>query len=287
MTQSFTYDPCGNILTINTTVEPHLVPAVRPSANRIDLPTRTTNAIGGYDANRSEWGQVFSLPRSGCGGNVTLDAEALRLVSLAMKRLVLLAALLLSATTASAAWYPVAEPGYLRLKVGESGTIRVRAVWTGIWVLPWTDWTFDTTNRHVATAEGRMTSSRPYDVTVTANHPGWADLTVSGFNWAYASIEVVCGDEDPVQAVHDSVLSTIGRPVTLEVITPIAPRTNFTWYRGRIGDASSPLEGSGPQIVFTPRSATEAVWVLATTPCSTSMAEFQVTSHASKRRAMR
>ena len=204
-----------------------------------------------------------------------------------MKRLVLLAALLLLAATASAAWYPVAEPGYLRLKVGESGTIHVRAVWTGIWVLPWTDWIFDTTNRHVATAEGRMTSSRPYDVTVTANHPGWADLTVSGFNWTYASIEVVCGSEDPVQAVQGSVLATIGRPVTLEAFTPIAARTTFTWYRGRIGDASSPLPGSGPKIVFTPRSASEAVWVLATTPCSTSMAEFRVTSHASKRRATR
>jgi RHS repeat-associated protein len=51
ITQSFGYDRYGNLLSIATTGDPTLVPAVDPLTNRINKLTATTNAFGSYDAN--------------------------------------------------------------------------------------------------------------------------------------------------------------------------------------------------------------------------------------------
>lgn len=48
-----------------------------------------------------------------------------------MWRGVFILTLCASAFTASAAWYPVIDLTYLRVEVGETRTVTVRAVWTG------------------------------------------------------------------------------------------------------------------------------------------------------------
>ena len=208
-------------------------------------------------------------------------------VSGVVKRALTAATLFLIAGTAAAAWWPQPERGYLRVEVGERRALTVRAWWSGIWVLPWFDWTFGTSNPRVAVAEGVMKSSRPHDAIITGVAPGTTYLRIHPFDAKYTQIQVVCGKEDPIRAAEVQVNGTIGKPVTLEAVTPIAHRTTFAWYRGRVGDQSSPLPVSGPQIELIPQSTSETVWVLATTPCSTSSAEFLVTAHPSKRRSLR
>lgn len=204
-----------------------------------------------------------------------------------MLRRVIVLAFCASAFTAAAASHPILDLTYVRVEVGETRTVTVRSWWSGIWVRPWHDWVFDTTNRSVAIADGVMKSSLPYDVRITGVAPGTAYLTIQSYPGRFTQIQVACGTEDPIQPAEASVGGTIGEPVTLRAVTPIAHRTTFAWYHGRVGDLASPLAGSGPEVELTPTRATEYAWVLATTPCSASTAEFHVTAHASRRRTAR
>ena len=205
-----------------------------------------------------------------------------------MKRALTLAALFLVSGTAAAAWWPDVSPRILRVEVGQTRNVHVIARFSGMSPVPWRDWTIETTNAEVAAGRGIMKSSRSFDVPITGITPGKTFVRVTpGSDHPWAAIEVVCGKEDPIRPAEAQVAGTIGKPVTLEAVTPIAHRTTFVWYRGRVGDQSSPLPVSGPQIELIPQSTSETVWVLATTPCSTSSAEFLVTAHPSKRRSLR
>ena len=203
-----------------------------------------------------------------------------------MKPLLLLVLLISIPPRTPGAWFPHIQPTYLRLEVGETRMAHVRAIWSGVLAVPWKDWVFDTTKRTVAVTSGRMTSSMPYDVSVTGTGPGFTYLKITSFPGEYTFIEVVCGKEDPIHPAEARVVGAPGKPVTLEAVTPIAHRTTFTWYRGHVGDQSSPIAGSGPELSFIPQGRTESVWVLATTPCSSSTAEFLVEVPV-KRRAVR
>ncbi|MEO8380080.1 MAG: hypothetical protein ABI779_10495 [Acidobacteriota bacterium] len=195
--------------------------------------------------------------------------------------------LLLLTVPASASWHPEVSPTSVRLAVGQTATLRASVWWSGLWVLPWTDFVFDTADHHVAVASGRMTSSFPIDVTITGIGPGTTVVTVNSIPPTHTVVEVVCGLEDPVRPAAANVVAPRAEPVTLEVVSSIAHRQTFTWYRGHQGDQSSPIAGSGPSLTFTPQAAREFVWVQATTPCSTSAAEFTVDVPLSRRRSVR
>jgi hypothetical protein len=124
-------------------------------------------------------------------------------------------------------------------------------------------------------------------IPVTGVAPGTAILTIRNEEYMSTTIDIFCGHEDPIHAAEPRVVGNIGRPVTLEAVTPIAHRTTFAWYRGRQGDPSSPISASGPELSYTPSAGTQYVWVLATTPCSSSMAEFRVDGHPARRRTVR
>jgi hypothetical protein len=205
-----------------------------------------------------------------------------------VKRALVLVALLALATSASAGgWTPVVEPESVRLEIGETRTVTIWGRWSGWMIVPWTNWTFDTTDRNIATADGLMTSSQPHQVSITGVAPGKVYLKVSDFTPTYATIDVACGVEDPIHAADPLVVATVGRPVTLKAITPIAHRTSFTWYLGRMSDQSSPLNASGSELSFTPIAGTQYVWVVARTVCSFSLAEFRVEGRSARQRTVR
>ena len=207
-----------------------------------------------------------------------------------MKRALALVALVMLASNASAAWTPQMFPRYMRFQVGQTREVEVWGTWSGIMAWPWSDWVIYSTNPNIVSApETVMTSpNQTRFVRVTGVAPGTAKLRIRNYDkYPVTTIDIFCGKEDPIHAAEAHVVAAIGQPVTLEAITPIAHRTTFTWYRGRQGDSSAPLPASGPEISYTPEAGTQYVWVLAATPCSSSMGEFRVDGRLSKLRTVR
>ncbi len=206
-----------------------------------------------------------------------------------MRRWIVVLVLLSLAATASAAWYPSLEDNLVRLEVGQSVTVTVRAVWTGLMVVPWTPWIFESSNPDVARVQGQMLDSRPGVMRITGVSPGRAQGLIRPTSTFYrVDVTVVCGKEDAVQPATAWQTTKPGEPVTLRAVTPIAGRTTFTWYHGQVGDTSAPIAGSGPEIPFATNDAgPHYAWVLATTPCSSSTAEFRIDAVPPRRRSAR
>jgi hypothetical protein len=201
--------------------------------------------------------------------------------------------MLLFATSASAGgWSVDATPKSLRVEVGSTATVRIYARWSGITVYyPWSAWRVFSTRPSVAAAEAHVPNPSTYVyVTVVGIAPGKASLYVDGtaISGQYVDIDVVCGEEAPVVNATPVTAARPGVPVTLRVESRMAGRTTFTWYRGRTGDTSSPITAAGPWLELTPNaSGTNYVWVMATTTCSSSTAEFVVEVPTPKRRSAR
>jgi hypothetical protein len=206
-----------------------------------------------------------------------------------MRRSVPALFLLLIASTASAAWYPALDGNIARIQVGETVTVRVRAIWTGLMIVPWTPWIFESSNPSVIRVDGAMYSSTPGEMRITGISPGHGLALIRPMSSFYnVDVTVVCGQESAVQAAEVRQTVKTGEPVALRALTSIADRTTFTWYHGHIGDTSFPIGQSGPEVVYiTDDPGLHSAWVLATTSCSSSMAEFQIDAVAPKRRGVR
>jgi hypothetical protein len=205
------------------------------------------------------------------------------------RRVLALLALLTAAVSASAAWHPVFDTTVVRVEVGQSRTVGVSAMWTGLWVVPWTPWEFQSSAPPIAAVSGRMDSSTPGLALVTGISPGNAAIRVSPYNnYDYVLINVVCGNEDPIQPAIAEVDAIVGKPVALKAETPIAHRTAFAWYHGRVGDTSQPLDAVSAEATLVPQTpGVHYAWVMARTPCSSSTAEFRIEVRAAKQRAVR
>lgn len=204
----------------------------------------------------------------------------------------LLAALLFATSAYAGGWSVDASPTSLRVQVGSTGTVRIYARWSGLTVYyPWSPWRVFSTRQSIAAAEWVVPTPSTYVyVPVTGIAPGRASLYVDGtaISGGYVDVEVFCGVEEPVVNATPVTATRFGLPVTLRVESPISGRSTFTWYRGRTGDTSSPLPGSGPSLELTPHEGgTSYVWVLATTTCSSSTAEFRIDATPPKRRSAR
>ena len=110
-----------------------------------------------------------------------------------MRRALLLLAMVSLATTAGAAWYPEFNPTYVRVEVGETRWVRVRAIWTGLMIVPWSNWFFDSTDPRIAHIDDVMVQSGGKDIAITGVAPGEAGLFVHG----YASNRPRDGDHPP------------------------------------------------------------------------------------------
>ncbi|HEX6088092.1 MAG TPA: hypothetical protein VF266_26415, partial [Thermoanaerobaculia bacterium] len=187
---------------------------------------------------------------------------------------------LLFATSAHAGgWWVDASPKSLRVEVGSTETVRIYARWSGLTVYyPWSPWRVFSTRPSIAAANAEVPSPSTYVyVTVAGIAPGKASLYVDGtaVSGQYVDIDVVCGEEAPVVNATPVTATRAGVPVTLRVESRMTGRTTFTWYRGRLGDTSSPITNAGPSLEFTPNGpGAHSVWVMATTTCSSSTAEF-------------
>lgn len=192
-----------------------------------------------------------------------------------------LASLLLAAPL-SASWWPTWNPSDVRLTVGETATVQVKANWSGL--VDYGNgihWTFRSDDDHVATAYVHMETSTQRDVQIVAVGPGTAAIRQdTGFGFesvSWVRITVVCGAEAPAIAATPLLQGRVGEPLTLALVSSIANRTNFTWYLGETGDVSHPLDAAGPQIAFTPATyGTIHVWASAVTPCSASTVQFTI-----------
>ena len=184
-------------------------------------------------------------------------------------------------------YVPAFEFNWMRVEVGETRPVRVTA--RGASIAVFTPWTFTSTRPGVAAVVGKMDTPAPSSVAVTGILPGTAGILVRPYSeLEQVAIVVECGREDPIQAETPERTVDRGHAVTLRVLTPIAHRMAFAWYRGRAGDTSQPLSASGPQVELVPdTSGAHYAWVLGTTPCSSSMAEFRIDVRAPKQRVVR
>lgn len=209
-----------------------------------------------------------------------------------MRHVILFGLAVAVATPLAAGWWPKWNPSEVQLVVGETTTVQVHPMWSGIANYDENiNWTFRSDIPSVATASCLVTDTRIHDVRITALTPGAASIrqeTSNGLDAvAWVRINVVCAPEAPVRAAAPVVRGNVGQAVAIEVVSEIAERTRFTWYLGRKGDRSHPLDSIGPRMTFISNAyGSQYLWVSATTPCSVSSTEFRVDVASPRRRAV-
>jgi hypothetical protein len=192
----------------------------------------------------------------------------------------------------AAGWWPKWNQSEVQVVVGETATVQVHATWSGFANYHENiNWTFRSDAPFVATAFVQVTDNNVHDVRITGAGPGASSIrqeTPNGLDeGAWVRINVVCAPEAPVRAAAPMMHGSIGEPVAIEAVSEIAGRTTFTWYLGREGDRSHPLDSGGPRIAFTPNAyGSQYVWVSAVTRCSVSAKEFRVDVATPRRRAV-
>lgn len=186
---------------------------------------------------------------------------------------------------------PEAHPSKVTVLVGETVTVRVTGV-VVTWITggtPFRPWHFKAANTRYIRVEGSFTdpwASTP--MRITGLYPGKTKALFDERLDDYVDVTVRCGEEPAIQAAEPRQTVKTGEAVMLRALTPIAARTTFTWYRGAVGDLSAPIAESGPELAFIPPAAgRHSVWVMASTPCSTSTAQFEVEAWTPRRRIAR
>lgn len=207
-----------------------------------------------------------------------------------LRRGLLLASLFL-ATSAFATWNPSFSSRYEELTVGETRTIELRAIWSGISFFEFYGWRCDSDNEQVAYVEGGLPTLRDSgEVRITAIAPGeagirlWVGSAKSPMPTAYVTI-VVRPNPVTVSIVPSEWTAITGRPVTLTASAEGSPHT-FTWYRGRLGDTTQPLPGTKNKQTVTPAKPGLAYyWVSAVAVHGSNSAEIAIDVKPPRRRA--
>jgi hypothetical protein len=198
------------------------------------------------------------------------------------------------AAPASASWWPSFSERAVYLVVGDSLSVRITPTWSGL--VDYGDgvhWTFRTDNPYIAAGFVRFDNSLPQDLRITGVAPGITNVRQEYSNGgtsetAWVRVDVGCGIEPPALPATASLRSEIDQPVALTIVSPIANRTTFHWYRGRIGDTTQPIDAAGPDYRFTPKTpGPHDIWVEARTTCTSSHVQFHIDVPAAKRRATR
>src|SRR5258708_7519091 len=199
-----------------------------------------------------------------------------------MRSSLLLALALAVASPLAANWLPVWTPADVHLVVGQTINVQVQVQFSGLLpnVNDPVNESFASDNDQVATAFVIVQDKQRHNVQITAMGPGTAairSVVPHGFgNWAWVHITVDCGVEQPIRPVSAVLNGSIGKPVTIAVVSNLE-QTVFAWYLGRNGDRSHPLDTSGSVIAFTPNAyGSHYVWGTATSACSASAAACRV-----------
>ncbi|HEX2835121.1 MAG TPA: hypothetical protein VHW00_19055 [Thermoanaerobaculia bacterium] len=209
-----------------------------------------------------------------------------------MKRVALVLALLALTTPLLAGWYPTFNPRNVRIAVGETSIITVQARWSGIAFPELPTWSFATVDSNVAIGEIEMHTTKPVELPVTGIAPGETSIAQRAngrfVGSSFVNVTVYCADEPSLTAAEPRIESRLGEEVTLRAMSPIAERSRFLWYAGRIGDTARPIPFGGTELTFAPESSgTHHYWVMATTACRTSSVEFEVVVKPARRRSVR
>lgn len=197
-----------------------------------------------------------------------------------MSRRVLILASLLLSSSAFATWNPSFSSTSERMTVGETRTIFLRAVWSGLTYFDFTPWVCVSDDDDVAVVQGGLKRLNTIgEVKVTALRPGTAYVQIvqpHGHRWGPFVKIVVQPQPVRVTIASSAMTSIAGRPLTLVAIGEPAPLT-FTWYRGHVGDTTTPLPASGEELTVTPATAGRYdFWVLAAAPHGVSGAEITI-----------
>lgn len=197
--------------------------------------------------------------------------------------LTLTLALLLFATPLHASWFPVWSQTDVQLYVGERAYLRVTPTWSGLVDMGGVHWTFTSDNPAVVTGSAQLDYAEAKTFDIVGISPGIAHIRNAG-GFAYVTIRVACGSEDPAVAAVPVVPVELGREVHLAVVSEYENRSTFRWYLGEIGDMSHPLGSSSPDATFTADSiGTRNIWAEVATVCSTSHVQFRVEVYGRQR----
>jgi len=187
---------------------------------------------------------------------------------------------LCSSTTLLA--YPYVFPERVSVHVGETAKVHVTDTAFGV------HGTVQYATEDPSIATGSVALFVPgggvwgADMAILGIAPGQTRIVANGVG--VGIVTVSCGSESMV-ALNPEVRIPVGLPVTLSLTPPQNSRATFTWYRGRIGDTSTPLVGANHELAFTPTAlGTDYVWVLALDVCGTSSVEFRIDAIAPPRR---
>ena len=195
----------------------------------------------------------------------------------------------LAVLLAAAACRPGPDRTNVTLNVGDTEFVHVAAEGPGGYFDG--PWFFASNDDSIIRVTGRMTEPWPPGVMrITGLRPGKATARIENESETLGQVAVTvrCGAEPPIQPAEPRQTMKTGDVIALRAVTSLADRTTFTWYLGRLGDASFPIHQAGPEIAFATKEPGEHhVWVMATTPCSTSTAQFVIDAMAPRRRTSR
>ena len=198
-----------------------------------------------------------------------------------MRRLVLLV-FLFYAVAAEAGYHPEFSRSYVALRPGETYTLTVRKVWSGLTDYGFEGWTFGGDNESVAhVAGGILKEERTGEVKVEGLAPGVVHIYMRNRDGTLNSVRyvTVAVIEDPVFTdVHIAGPRTlrVGEQATYTAI-PSDLNATYQWYSGALGDVTAPI-ATGPEMHFTPTiPGTGGFWLMVITPRSLATAAFNVT----------
>lgn len=194
-----------------------------------------------------------------------------------IRRALILASLFLSCS-AFATWNPSFSTDKVYMTVGETQTITLRAVWSGLTYYNFSPWACRSGHNSVAIVKGGLDRvDRVGEVKITAVSPGTASIYITqpGSPGRWGPFVKVTVRPQPVRVTiaSSAMTSIVGRPLTLMAIGEPAPLA-FTWYRGQLGDTAQPLPASGEELTFTPTTPGQySFWVQAAASHGVSSAE--------------
>lgn len=210
-----------------------------------------------------------------------------------VKRTLFFAAVVLLVAGSALAYVPRFPVNQVSVKTGETISVPVQAVFSGLDVTfnTW-NWVFYSADENVAIVEGSLQNpvSQGF-VSITGVGPGdtYVQIGRNG-NWPWLRIHVDCSREPGVLAARPVIAATQGQTVALQAISQAPTRTVFQWYAGRVADVSHPMTdgGAGSELSFAVQSpGTSYVWVVARTLCTESIAEFRLDVTPVRRRSAR
>jgi hypothetical protein len=185
-----------------------------------------------------------------------------------------------------ASWWPQWSTTDLQLYVGQKVVVRVTPTWSGLVDYGGVHWTFASDSPSVATGVVTLDSPTPQDFDVAGVSPGIAHIRQNASGWPYVTIRVSCFPEKPAVAAQPVMTTQLGREVQLSVVTEYENRSTFHWYRGKVGDTSTPIGASGSETSYKPDAGgSHYIWAEVTTACSTTQVQFRVDVAARQRAA--